>query len=124
MASSAQRIEANYSPQVAEAVTIYRGLRFAIDSGLGLIMVESDATSVVKWINEGSYLDFEVGLILSDSRSLIKVARCVEIGYVSRKFNQVAHVMARNALLCEEDRYWMGEYPPYTKIFAPADFPC
>ncbi|KAK3228412.1 hypothetical protein Dsin_000293 [Dipteronia sinensis] len=47
MVSCAQRIVTNYSPQVADAVAIYRGLQFAKNSGLGPIMVESDAASVV-----------------------------------------------------------------------------
>ncbi|KAK3211471.1 hypothetical protein Dsin_016177 [Dipteronia sinensis] len=63
MAASTQRMVANYSPQVAEAVAIYRGLRLAVESELGPIVVESDAALVVKWLNEGSFLESDVGLI-------------------------------------------------------------
>ncbi|KAK3224148.1 hypothetical protein Dsin_011173 [Dipteronia sinensis] len=48
MASSAQRVEANFTPQIAEAMAISRGLKFAVDSGLFPIMVESDALEIVK----------------------------------------------------------------------------
>ncbi|KAK1558712.1 hypothetical protein Q3G72_005696 [Acer saccharum] len=30
--------------------------------------------------------------------------------YVPRKGNQVAHILAKNALLLEEDRFWLEEY--------------
>ncbi|KAK3224549.1 hypothetical protein Dsin_011574 [Dipteronia sinensis] len=109
---------------VAEAVAIYRGLRLAIESGLRPIMVESDAALVVKWINVGSFLDSNVGLILSDIRSLIHEAICVEIGYTYRNYDKVAHVLVKNVLLCEEDRYWLEECPPFARPFIHADFPC
>ncbi|KAK3198904.1 hypothetical protein Dsin_022319 [Dipteronia sinensis] len=46
MAVSAQRIQANYSPQVAEAVALLHGIILAADAGLSSIVVESDALGV------------------------------------------------------------------------------
>ncbi|KAK3205554.1 hypothetical protein Dsin_019600 [Dipteronia sinensis] len=53
MASSSQRLEVCFSPQIAEAMAIKRGIQFAFDTGLVLVVVESDALSVVKMVNAG-----------------------------------------------------------------------
>ncbi|KAK4846165.1 hypothetical protein QYF36_013861 [Acer negundo] len=42
MCSSGQAITACFSPQVAEASTLLRGIRFFIDTGLLSAVVESD----------------------------------------------------------------------------------
>ncbi|KAK3212784.1 hypothetical protein Dsin_017490 [Dipteronia sinensis] len=63
-----------------------------------------------------------IGLVIRDAAGF--EARCVEIGFVSRNYNKVAHVLARNALLHAEDRYWMEEYPTFVRSFVQADFPC
>ena len=43
MASNSQEIATTFSPQVAEAVAICRGLQLAVDSGLIPCMLESTA---------------------------------------------------------------------------------
>ncbi|KAK2645648.1 hypothetical protein Ddye_020843 [Dipteronia dyeriana] len=50
MASCAQRIEANFPPQVAEAMVIFSGLTFDVETGLVPIVVESNALAVVNLI--------------------------------------------------------------------------
>ncbi|KAK0606888.1 hypothetical protein LWI29_005679 [Acer saccharum] len=52
MASSTQRVEANFSPKVADALTILWGFTFAIDTGLLLVYVESDTIEVVNLVKK------------------------------------------------------------------------
>ncbi|TXG60156.1 hypothetical protein EZV62_014729 [Acer yangbiense] len=59
MAASSQRITTTYSPQVAKAMPILRGIRLAIDSSLAPVVVESDVAIVVKWINGGLLQDLK-----------------------------------------------------------------
>ncbi|KAK3218202.1 hypothetical protein Dsin_012172 [Dipteronia sinensis] len=66
MCSSAQRIEANFFPQIAEAVTILRGIVFARDMGPLL-----SSGCVVNLINAGSTISADVGLVLSDILNVI-----------------------------------------------------
>ncbi|KAK2641436.1 hypothetical protein Ddye_023199 [Dipteronia dyeriana] len=54
MGSSAQRIQACFTPQIAEAIAILRGIEFARDMGLLPVVVESDALGVVKHIIDGN----------------------------------------------------------------------
>ncbi|KAK2644864.1 hypothetical protein Ddye_020059 [Dipteronia dyeriana] len=53
MGSTMQRSEATYSPSLAEATVLLRGIEFMIDLGTLSAVVESDAKGVVKLINSG-----------------------------------------------------------------------
>ena len=46
-------LHACFSPQVAEAMAVLRGIRFAVDAGLVLAVIESDAKYVVDLIKLG-----------------------------------------------------------------------
>ena len=61
MASSSQKIVANFTPQVAKAMAILRGLYFARDAGLVSMVVESNVVVMVKWVKEGKSLTFKCG---------------------------------------------------------------
>ncbi|KAK1577678.1 hypothetical protein Q3G72_023755 [Acer saccharum] len=52
MGCSSQSFTANFSPQVAEATAIFRGILFAVDTGLLPAVVESDAKTIVDLISE------------------------------------------------------------------------
>ncbi|KAK3204765.1 hypothetical protein Dsin_018811 [Dipteronia sinensis] len=66
MASSSQSVAATYSPMVVEVEAILHGLQFARDTSLLSVIIESDAAVVVKWINEESHCDSDVGLVLEE----------------------------------------------------------
>ncbi|KAK3194307.1 hypothetical protein Dsin_025617 [Dipteronia sinensis] len=82
-ASFTQRILACFSPPVAEATAILRGLRFAIDSGLLPVVLESDA----KWV---------VDLINSDDSNNA----------------DIAHSLSKMAVKSVENFFWMEAFPP------------
>ena len=63
--SCAQKINVRYSPAVAEAVALLRGLQFARDTGLGLLVVEIDAAIVVAHVNDTNPTCDDVGLVIS-----------------------------------------------------------
>ncbi|KAK2652270.1 hypothetical protein Ddye_012126 [Dipteronia dyeriana] len=77
MDSSSQWIEACYSPQVAEAVAILRGIDFAIDTNLVPTVVESNVLGVVNLVNSGTSTSTDVGLVVDDSFTRI---HCRTIG--------------------------------------------
>ncbi|KAK3218996.1 hypothetical protein Dsin_012966 [Dipteronia sinensis] len=111
MASWAQRLEANYSPLVAEAMAIFRGITFAVEAGLVPIVVESDALAVVNLINAGDQIHAEIGLVVCDIRNLLKSIECGQVVFVFRMVNVVAHLLAKLALSLDEGRFWIEEYP-------------
>ncbi|KAK3210776.1 hypothetical protein Dsin_015482 [Dipteronia sinensis] len=83
--SGSQSAVATYSLMVAEAEAILRGLQFAHDTGLLPVIIESDAVVIVKWINEESYYDSDVGLVLEEIQTLSNFLGYVVVQYVPRK---------------------------------------
>ncbi|KAK2657148.1 hypothetical protein Ddye_010200 [Dipteronia dyeriana] len=53
MASSSQKIEASFSPQIAEATVILSGFQLALDTGLSPCRIDSNVEVIVNWINSG-----------------------------------------------------------------------
>jgi hypothetical protein len=72
---------------------------------------ESDAAVVVKWVNERSHLNSDTGVILADILKLLDGLNVVKVCYVPRLANEAAHGLAKFALRCDDDRYWMEEFP-------------
>ncbi|KAK3199406.1 hypothetical protein Dsin_022821 [Dipteronia sinensis] len=91
MASSAQKVEATFSPQVAEAMAILRGLHFAVDS--------------------------EIEVIVCDIKDLKSRIGDVSVVHISRKANVVAHNLSKLSLLISEDLFWMKSYPPTLQVW-------
>ncbi|KAK2642392.1 hypothetical protein Ddye_024155 [Dipteronia dyeriana] len=111
MASSSQKIEASFSPQIAEAMTILRGLQLALDTGLSPCRIDSDAEVIVNWINIGVVIFSKVGSVIDDIRLLLDQVLCVSFNFVPRTANQVAHMLAKNGLACDENLFWLEEFP-------------
>ncbi|KAK3199349.1 hypothetical protein Dsin_022764 [Dipteronia sinensis] len=97
MAVSAQRIQASYSPQVAEAVALLRGIILAAETGLSPIVVESDPLGVVNLVNAGSSCSTEIRLVIDDIRDLSQGLGGSQVLHVSRKANYVPHFLSKMA---------------------------
>ncbi|KAK3212816.1 hypothetical protein Dsin_017522 [Dipteronia sinensis] len=103
MGSSAQRIEANFSPRIAEAVAILHGIVFAKDMELLPAVVGSDALGVVNLINTSSAISADVGVVLSDILNIISTGGIELVQYVPRRAYMVAHSIAIMALSISQD---------------------
>ncbi|KAK3211559.1 hypothetical protein Dsin_016265 [Dipteronia sinensis] len=88
LASCAQAIEARFVAKTAELVAINKSIKFSIDCGLA-----------------------PYGAILADILKLLADLNEVKLCYVSRRANEAAHGLAKYALRCDEDRYWMEDFP-------------
>ena len=97
VAASSQRIQATYSPQVAQAMAIFRGLMLAQE--IGFWQVEA---VVVGWVNDAKS---KVGLIVENIKLLSKSLRFCSFSFVSRNFNYVAHCLAKQAMSIDEDLF-------------------
>ncbi|KAK2649537.1 hypothetical protein Ddye_017026 [Dipteronia dyeriana] len=121
MASSSQKVLANYSPHVRKSLLFFRGICFAMEDGLNPLLVESDAAMVVKWINDVCHKSSDVGIILTDILDFLKAQWCVSIQYVLRDGNRVAHLLAKNVFRCVKDMYWTEDYPSCVRTSDLAD---
>ncbi|KAL5742092.1 hypothetical protein ACOSP7_028824 [Xanthoceras sorbifolium] len=68
-----QRFRGCFSPQVAEALAMLRGLHFALELGINPCIVESDASNVVELVNGHKVSLSEISLIVEIQNLL---ARC------------------------------------------------
>ncbi|KAK2642329.1 hypothetical protein Ddye_024092 [Dipteronia dyeriana] len=109
MASSAQFVKADYSPQVVEAIAILRGLIIARDSGLLPCVVEFDAL-VVNFINSGVTPLSEVGLVIHDIILFLGNNCDCSISFVPRVANMTAHGLTKFSL--SVDFLWMEDVVP------------
>ncbi|KAL5769450.1 hypothetical protein ACOSP7_013604 [Xanthoceras sorbifolium] len=71
MASCAQGFKASYSPPIAEALAILRGLRLIIDSRLVPVRLESDAKSIVNIVLANFATLSEIRIVIEEILSLL-----------------------------------------------------
>ncbi|TXG72274.1 hypothetical protein EZV62_000853 [Acer yangbiense] len=88
--SSTQCLAANFSPLVAEATALYKGIVFALEAGLTPLIAESDSKMVVDLIHSGSSPMSDVGIIISDIFLLIRT-HDILVRFAPRAANMVAH---------------------------------
>ncbi|TXG68182.1 hypothetical protein EZV62_003117 [Acer yangbiense] len=66
LASCVQHIQVNFSPLIAEAMTILRGINLAFDSNLIPFVIKTDALAVVKLIEAKSPSLADIGLVIGE----------------------------------------------------------
>ncbi|KAK2638130.1 hypothetical protein Ddye_025925 [Dipteronia dyeriana] len=109
--SSAQNIEACFSPSIAEAVAILRGLRFVVDAGLLPIVLESDTKWVVDLVNSDNKSNSDIGIIVKDILVLARKFN-ISVSFVPRYANTAAHLLVKFALKSTVEWFWLEECPP------------
>ncbi|KAK3204209.1 hypothetical protein Dsin_018255 [Dipteronia sinensis] len=129
MAVAAMRVNAGYSPLVAEAVALLRGMEFAWDTGLHPAVVESDALGVINQVNSGCEHTrmfpnlSDVGLVIQNICSRMSAGGFLDVQHVSRNVNQAAHTIAKLALMLDEDRVWLEDFSPQVESCILVDKP-
>ncbi|KAK3223096.1 hypothetical protein Dsin_010121 [Dipteronia sinensis] len=114
MGCSSQSTITNFSPQIAEAYAILRGIRFAMDAGLLPAEVEPDAKTIVYLIIADAPPLAEVGIVISDIIHICKHYN-IWVLFTPRCANMVAHNLAK--VMPAEDLFYLEEYPPYVESF-------
>ncbi|KAK1562689.1 hypothetical protein Q3G72_015784 [Acer saccharum] len=111
MAVSSQQIRASFSPLVAEAVAILKGIQLAFDSNLVSLDLVSDAAVTVGLVNDMKNHSVEIGLVIDAIRKLmLSLPGCILI-FAPRGANFVAHTLSKNALSIPEDHVWLEDFP-------------
>ncbi|CAN6724078.1 unnamed protein product [Malus baccata var. baccata] len=84
-----------HSAAAAEASAIRFALLACIEHGFHDIIIESDASSVIKMIKKEVLVDFSIECILGDIEVLVHKLRNVSFAFVPREGNRVAHSVAK-----------------------------
>ncbi|KAK2661322.1 hypothetical protein Ddye_007855 [Dipteronia dyeriana] len=119
MGCSSQSTVSNYTPQIAEACAIFRGLLFAKDAGLLPAVIESDAKTVVDLINVEAPSRADIGIVISDIVYFCKLYD-IRVVFASRSANVVAHTLAKVSHVAE-DLFFLEDYPSSVENFVLAD---
>lgn len=112
LVATAKKVPGVFSPLLAECIAIREGLQFAIDSGLRVQSIESDASLAIQKIANLEVLAPEFPIIEDISR-LIGVLGGGSCHAISRLVNGVAHTLARQALVLDNEQFWLQEIPEY-----------
>ncbi|TXG60380.1 hypothetical protein EZV62_014953 [Acer yangbiense] len=65
------------SPVVVEVVALLRGLRFAKDTGLGPMVVETNAVVAVSRLNNSNPTCADVSLVINDIKDFMRFVVCL-----------------------------------------------
>ncbi|KAK3188397.1 hypothetical protein Dsin_027958 [Dipteronia sinensis] len=123
MGAITQPILSLYSPQVAKAIAILKGIQFAMEKDLLPTVIESDAKGVVELINRGVTPCSDVGVITTDILALL-ATRPISIVYSSRPTNIVAVKLAKIASLATSSKIWVNSAPLSVENLVRGDYTC
>ncbi|KAL5767563.1 hypothetical protein ACOSQ2_014346 [Xanthoceras sorbifolium] len=100
-----------FSPKVAEALAILRGVQLALDSSFNPFCIESDAASVVHLISSRTNSFADIGLVVDDIILFLDRLPDFSIFAIRRSVNKVAHKLARFALGLVSYSIWLEDFP-------------
>ena len=108
----------------AEAMAAWRMVEFCINMEFGRVCMEGDCLEVIQALK--SFVDDwgRYGLIVNDTKQLLRRIWYWEVQHVPRVCNKVAHNLAKLALTCEEEMLWRENFPSciLEDVTADADF--
>lgn len=111
MAAMATRRPLVSCSEEAETLACRRALEFVVDAGLSKLVVEGDNVNVMRVVSSSTMNLSLIGNVIADIHCLLCGLGRVYISCIKRGGNRVAHELARNARILDEDMYWMGEVP-------------
>ncbi|KAK3230518.1 hypothetical protein Dsin_002399 [Dipteronia sinensis] len=123
LACRSMPIMAGFSPLISKALAILYGLLFALDVGLVLCLVETDAQVIANLLRNDADPFMEMGPVVHDIKMLLPSVSSGMVLFVPRKANRAAHSLAKFAFSLDNDKVWLedcpflypivdGDYPP------------
>ncbi|KAL5817062.1 hypothetical protein ACOSQ3_025440 [Xanthoceras sorbifolium] len=111
MASCVKGFDSLYSPPIAEALAILRGITLAVETGLLLVCVESDTKFVVNLITSKAAPISEIGVVIEEILLLISMHPVYSVRFIPRLANWVAHWLAKFGLSVVGEFVWLEDCP-------------
>ncbi|XP_042983215.1 uncharacterized protein LOC122312624 [Carya illinoinensis] len=112
IASLCSSISLSPDPLLGEAVAALGASSFYSELGLNQIMLEGDSLAVIQAVQHKDESWSPTGLVIRDIKIVLSKVQTWSIHYISRKFNVIAHALAKFALTCSEEHIFMEEYLP------------
>ena len=96
----------------AEIFACCRAVEFAVECGFLELVLEGDNQALMDALNKRKGLSSWLGRILQDVLCMLDRLRWVQVVFVKRSTNSVAHVLARYAKDLVEDIVWIEDSSP------------
>ena len=96
----------------AEIFACRRVVEFAVECGFSELILEGDNQALMNALNKWKGLSSWLGHVLQDVLCMLDRLRWVQIAFVKRSANSVAHVLTRYAKDLVEDIVWTEDSPP------------
>ena len=95
----------------AELLACHKALKFAIDAGFTVLIMEGDSVNATRCIASGKDNQSALGHVVGDIRHLMGALEWISVSCTKRNGNMVAHVLARYAQHVNSDLFWTEEVP-------------
>ena len=105
----------------AELLACHKALKFAIDDGFTVLIMEGDSVNATRCIASGKDNQLALGHVVGDIRHLMGALEWISVSCTKRNGNMVAHVLARYAQHVNSDLFWMEEVPSVALDFVNFD---
>ena len=102
-------MEGSLSALHAEAPALIVGIQWAQYIGLPIKVISSDSLTLVQALNNNTSYNSELGILLMDIKMLLTNCPEASISHIGRKFNVVAHGLAKHALQLDDEATWMED---------------
>jgi len=97
----------------AEVMAVKDGLLLAQHIGCNGIIIQSDCLEVVETMQQGGFLAAAGAPIYDECNHLWQEFQSISIEHCDRESNQVAHVLAREAISLKLSCIWVDEPPSF-----------
>ena len=101
-----------YAPK-AEAFALKDGLMLAQHIGGNHIIIQSDYMEVIEIMSNGGFTANLAVIVYDECNIVWSSFQKISIEHVSRDANQVAHALARQAMILNENCMWDNEPPNF-----------
>lgn len=106
-----KQVTTNWDAETSEAAAVVYGVKTALETGLWSLEVEMDCLNVAEALKKktrrSSYASTFIAETLSLSHSFLKIS----FQYCNRAGNQVAHTLAKLALMSSDEVGWIEDGP-------------
>ncbi|XP_040987788.1 uncharacterized protein LOC121235507 [Juglans microcarpa x Juglans regia] len=103
--------EASYGIFRAECIAMWEAMVLCEELGLGEVIFEGDAKSVIDAVSSGEKDDSSYGHLVENLQQKLNFYSRWEVAFIHREGNEVAHQLAKLALYGDNDMYWVEECP-------------